>query len=179
MRWQTLLPRLILFGFIATMIFAMGCTGDVDFTSKEDDVDDRIPVKANLAEFEAIDKAQRRAYSSGYTVSVQVPFTEPTEVPCSDAEVQADRTTYPNNPELWTCQPISPGSSSYVKGVQVGDCCESKDVQLPRKTDTSWEAEYLESSDSWRVGVEFSIDNRQQSISWVLDDDTRTVSDPQ
>ena len=159
------------------MIVAMGCSNDEGSDSAEDTI--RLPVKANITAFEAVELVQRYAFNADYTVPVQVPYAQSTEVPCSDAEVEADRNVFPNNPELWTCKPIATGSSSYVKSVQAGDCCESKDVLLPRKTDTSWEAEYTLSSDTWKVVVEFSVDNQQQSVYWTAGDSTRTVSDPQ
>ena len=75
-----------------------------------------------------------------------------------------------------SCRPRPPGSGTWrMPPINKQKCCERKDVRIPPAYQTSWEADYSRSTDSWHVGVEFDIKGESQSASWTVDDDSQSV----
>lgn len=127
---------------------------------------------------QAVEIAQKFVAQRGGSAVVRAPYTEtqPRRIPCSQIEVERDRSAYPSNPELWTCK-SSPGGDMYFKSSPVTEsrCCEDRRVQLPGNA--SWTSSYNEAEKAWYVRAEFEIGDQRQKSEWVVNDETGAVTE--
>ena len=117
---------------------------------------------------------------NGYSASVSVPYQdyESQTVPCSQGEVEADRSANPQNPELWPCKSPN-GSPPYTKRINgfVNKCCKTESV-LIHSGDIHWEIPQPATDDKWNIRGIYSVKGQQHSSNWLVDGKSKTIGMP-
>jgi hypothetical protein len=164
MGYHLMLTLMFVF-FTAVLLAGCGSSGRATPTPSGPDFDFTGGLK-RLDEDKAVDLVQRYVSSSGGSVVVRVHYWETTE----------RKVTCHGDPEYQGCyeDPFSP--TGYSKDIKRQErvCCRSEQKRLPDRV--SWEAVYEESADEWIVKADFSMDDVDQLITWIVDDNSEEVS---
>jgi hypothetical protein len=123
--------------------------------------------KKSLDESTAVRLVQQYVSRSGGNVTVQIPYWE----------TRKQTVTCYGDPQLEGCyeDPFSPTGYSKDRTIEERRCCRSELRSIPSRT--SWQAVYQTTSDEWEVKAEFSLDDTKQLVEWIVEDDSRQVSE--
>ena len=156
---------LLVLSIVALLVIAACASGSGPPTNPAPpDVD--INIRMNLDQDTAVSLVRQHVSRSGGNVMVQVPYWETT----------TQKVTCHGDPQSQGCYADSFSVTGFSKDIRGRERRYRSELRsLPSQS--SWEAVYQPMSDEWIIKAEFSVEDVRQTIEWIVNDDSREVSE--